>query len=189
MPNAYRVFIALPLPPPVREHMAGVQSCLAGQGLRARWVRSESMHLTLKFLGALVPEKVATVVGALDPVAAAGRPLALATAGLGVFPNLRRARVVWLGVGGGRHHLTALQQAVDAALAPLGWPPEKRSFKGHLTLARAKGRGLFARSIADQLSLCEPADRVPFQADRMVLYRSRLEPRGAIYDKLHQWHL
>jgi 2'-5' RNA ligase len=189
MPDVYRAFIALRLPPQVRAHLAEVQACLADRGVRARWVRPESMHLTLKFLGPLLPEKVAAVAAALDPVAAACPPLALTTAGLGGFPSQRKARVLWVGVGGERTRLVELQQAIDTALAPLAWPAEKRPFKGHLTLARAKGRGFFADDIAVRLAQCEPGAAVAFEADCLTLYRSHLDPRGAVYEALRQWRL
>lgn len=189
MPETYRAFIALTLPPPVRAHLAEVQNCLAGQGVRGRWVRPESMHLTLKFLGSLLPEALPGLVSALAPVATACPPLALSTLGLGGFPRLGRARVLWLGIGGECDRLAALQQAIDAALAPLDWPPERRPFQGHLTLARAKGRGLFGGDAAHGLAQCEPVTGVAFTADRLTLYRSRLRPRGAVYEVLHQWRL
>ena len=189
MPDTYRAFVALTLPPPLRAHLAGVQECLSGQGVRGRWVRPESMHLTLKFLGSLKPEAVPGVVAALEPVALACPPLALSTLGLGGFPNRRRVRVVWMGIGGESERLAGLQQSIDAALARLDWLPAKRPLKGHVTLARAKGRGPFAKDIADRLAQCEPAAALDFTADRLTLYRSRLRPRGAVYDALHQWRL
>lgn len=189
MPDIYRAFIALTLPPPVREHLAGVQDCLSGQGVRARWVRPESMHLTLKFLGALPAETVPAVVAALTPVAGGCPPLNLTTGALGAFPSRRKARVLWMGLEGESDRVTALQQAVETALAPLGWTPEKRPFRGHLTLARAKGRGRFPDGIHTGLTQCQPAAAVTFQAAWLTLYRSRLRPEGALYDALHQWRL
>lgn len=189
MPETYRAFIALTLPPAVRAHLAEIQDCLAGQGVRGRWVRPESMHLTLKFLGSVKPEALAGLVSALAPVAAACPPLALSTLGLGGFPSRRRARVLWLGIGGETDRLAALQQAIDTALAPLDWLPEKRPFKGHLTLARAKGRGRFGADIAQCLPPCEPAAEVAFDCDCLTLYRSRLLPGGAVHEVLHQWRL
>ena len=87
MTNAYRAFIALPLPRRVVDYLTEVQECLAKQGVRARWVRPEAMHLTVKFLGQMESEKSVTVAGALDQVAANYPPLQLTTHGLGGFQD------------------------------------------------------------------------------------------------------
>jgi 2'-5' RNA ligase len=186
MTDAFRAFIALPLPRMVLDHLSGVQQCLATKGIRARWVRPEGIHLTLKFLGHLAPEKVEAVVAALDRVAAHHTPLQLTTLGLGGFPNIGRPRVLWVGIGGESAHLGRLHQAIEAGLLPLGWPAEKRSFRGHLTLARAKGQRPFERHVGGLLAQCEPYQPVAFVADKLTLYRSHLRPEGAVYDKISQ---
>ena len=186
MTDAYRAFIALPLPRMVLDCLSGVQHCLATQGVRARWVRPEGMHLTLKFLGRLLPEKVDAVVALLDTVAVHYAPLQLTAQGLGGFPARGRPRVLWAGIGGESERLGCLHQDIAVGLAPLGWPEEKRSFRGHLTLARTKGRRPFERHIGGLLAQCDSNEPVAFVADQLVLYRSRLRPEGAVYDKLSQ---
>jgi len=189
MPDAYRAFIALVLPDALREHLRGVQGCLSDNGLRARWVRPASMHLTLKFLGPLPLDKVAAVIAVLDQVARGCPPLQLTAAELGGFPHLHRPRVLWLGIGGQHERLRRLQQSIEAALATLGWPPEKRPYQGHLTLARAKGRRPWDKRAGDILARCTPRKAMAFQADRLALFRSRLQPGGAVHDQLKEWIL
>ena len=186
MTDAYRAFIAFPLPRRVLDYFAGVQHCLAAQGIRARWVRPEGMHLTLKFLGRLVPEKIDAVAALLDTVAARYTPLQLTALGLGGFPNRGRPRILWAGIEGQSMRLGCLQQDIETGLAPLGWSKEKRPYKGHLTLARAKGRRPFERHIRELLAQCEPNEPVGFVADKLTLYRSRLRPGGAVYDIISQ---
>jgi 2'-5' RNA ligase len=186
MTNAYRAFIALPLPRKVLDYLTGVQRCLAAQGIRGRWVRPEAMHLTVKFLGHMESEKTETVRAALDQVAANYPPLQLTTLGLGGFPNIGRPRVLWAGIGGDRTRLMGLQQDIASLLEPLGWPREKRPYKGHLTLARAKGRRPFERQIGRLIAACEPREPLAFVADKLTLYRSRLRPEGAVYDKISE---
>ncbi len=189
MPDAYRAFVALTLPEALREHLRDVQACLSDRGVRARWVRPASMHLTLKFLGPLPFDKVAAVIAALDPVAEDYLPLELTAAGLGGFPHPHRPRVLWMGIGGDYERLIDLQQAIEAALAALGWPPEKRPFQGHLTLARAKGRRPMEKRVGDILIRCAPREAMTFQAGRLALFSSRLQPEGAVHDKLKEWIL
>lgn len=85
MSDAYRAFIALPLPRQVIAYLSKVQHCLAAEGIRARWVRPEGMHLTLKFIGRLAPERLPAVDAVLDRVAAHYSPLQLTALGLGDF--------------------------------------------------------------------------------------------------------
>ena len=127
MTDAYRAFIAFPLPRKVLDCLAGVQHCLVTQGIRARWVRPEGMHLTLKFLGRLASEKVDAVTAILDTVAGHYAPLQLTARGLGGFPHRSRPRVLWAGIEGENERLGCLQQVIETGLAPLGWPKEKRS--------------------------------------------------------------
>jgi len=189
MSDAYRAFIALALPPAVTDFLKRVQDCLVKEGVRARWVRPEGMHLTLKFLGGLPPEKMDDLAAAVDAVVRSYTPLELTAQGLGGFPNRSRPRVLWVGIGGQSARLADLQRHLESALMPLGWLAEKRPFRGHLTLARAKGRRPLARNMADTIEQCEPEGVVPFTAARLVLYRSHLRPTGAVYEALRQWDL
>jgi len=189
MSDAYRVFIALALPPAVTDFLRQLQDCLANAGVRARWVRPEGMHLTLKFLGLIAPEKIDILSAAVDAVVDRCAPLALTAQGLGGFPNRSRPRVLWVGIGGQSARLAELQQNLENALIPLGWGAEKRPFRGHLTLARAKGRRPLAKNMADAIEQCEPEGVVPFAAATLVLYRSYLMPTGAVYEALRQWNL
>lgn len=189
MPDAYRAFIALALPDELRRHLGRIQRCLSDKGLRARWVRPESMHLTLKFLGDLPLDKIPAVTAVLDQVAGRCAALQLTAEGLGGFPNRNRPRVLWVGIGGECGALVAMQQGIETGLAPLGWPHESRPYRGHLTLGRAKGRGTLAKNTGEILTQCEPGGALAFRADRLVLYRSRLQPEGAVHAPLHQWTL
>ena len=189
MPDAYRAFIALSLPEPLCEHLQGIQRCLSDHGVRARWVRPESMHLTLKFLGQLPLDKVAAVIATLDQVTDDCPPLQLTAAEVGGFPQRNRPRVLWMGIGGEHDRLRRMQQAIEAGLAPLGWLPEKRPFQGHLTLARAKGRRPLEKGVGDILTQCTPRETMTFQADCLTLFRSRLQPGGAIHNPIKQWIL
>ena len=187
--ETYRTFIALALPREVIDYLVKVQRCLKDRGARGRWVRPESIHLTLKFLGDTPVNQLESVADALDTVARSHAALELTAGGLGGFPNRRRPRVLWVGIGSDRGHLVDLQQAVDTAMASLDWPLEKRPFRGHLTIGRAKGRGVINGDIDNVLARCEPAETMGFTAGHLTLYRSLLRPDGAIYERLGQWAL
>ena len=103
----------------------------------AKWTALEDYHLTLHFLGDLPEEAQPDLIAAAMPVAAACGPFALTLAEAGAFPHVRQPRVLWLGVGPSRP-LAALAQRLREALEELGYPPEKRPFRPHITLARCR---------------------------------------------------
>jgi len=103
-----RTFIACDVPRPLREHLAGIQSRLRGIPLDLRWVKPENIHLTLKFLGDTPRHIVDQLREAVDRVAAGRAEFTLQAGGLGVFPNLKRPRVLWVGLSGATASLADL---------------------------------------------------------------------------------
>ena len=183
MGDRIRAFIAIPLPRAVIDRARKLQQSLREEGLRMRWVRPEAIHLTLRFLGDIEPGRVADIENALEATVGATAAMALVAKGIGVFPTVKKARVLWMGVAGETPLLLACQKKLGAQLAPLGYEPEKRRFSAHLTLARAKGR-LDPRRLVRCLERLGGFEAVPFTARRLELYQSDLKPGGAIYTRL-----
>ncbi len=181
-----RLFVACELPPEMRAALASLQEALREKGApRLRWVRPEGIHLTLKFLGAVPQEKVAAIREALAPTVQGIPPLALSLAEVGTFGDRRGPRVVWVGMEGDLEPLARLQQRVDKALEPL-FPPERRAFSPHLTLARVpdsmgSGERQTLRELAKTIEV-PPAPAVTI--GELSLIRSILGPGGAVYERL-----
>lgn len=177
-----RCFVALDLPDALIERLARIVRALAEAAPRAdvRWVEPEKLHVTLQFLGEVRDGEVDALVDALRAEAAAHVPFSVAVAGLGAFPGLRRARVLWAGIATGLAPLARVAGGVAHRLAPLGFAPEARPFRGHVTLARVRSpRGLGA--LVDAVARM-PADALgAWTAREIVLYRSRLRPTGSEY--------
>ena len=131
-----RLFIAIELPREVRATLHAAQERLARHALAVRWVDPAGAHLTLKFLGATPAARVARIVAALVESTRRRSPFMLSTTRLGLFPGPKTPRVVWLGVGGAETGLEALRADIEHAIAPLGYPTERRPFNPHLTLGR-----------------------------------------------------
>lgn len=182
-----RLFVALEPPDAVRRRLAALAVELRRAAGRAadevRWVPPENVHLTLQFLGAVPGERVADVEAAIRAAAAAAHPLSLEVKGAGGFPNARRPRVVWAGLGGDLAALGALVRDLGRSLAPLGFPPEDRPFSAHLTLGRARdGRG--APGLAGALAAAAGASGAPWRASEVVLFESHLSPKGPRYEAI-----
>jgi 2'-5' RNA ligase len=177
-----RCFVAIELPDEVRAAVVGAQQALRAAAPRTdvRWAAPNQLHLTLKFLGAVADDRVPAVSAALDGVARDTAPVPLSAAGLGAFPNPRRARVLWSGIGTGTEALAALAAAIDRALAALGFPAETRPFSAHLTLGRVRTpRG--AERLADAVAGAGASSYGSWTATELVLYESRLRPTGAVH--------
>lgn len=177
-----RLFIALHLPDAVREELGAAQSKLRAHPVR--WVDPAAMHLTLQFLGEAGADLAASLLAGLGAIAAPAIHLRLGP--LGAFPNPRRARVVWAAVLGDTAALAELQRAVLAVTRPLGFPPEERRFRAHLTLGRVRqeARPEQLRALADALAAADPPAPLEWQAGPPRLIQSTLTPRGPIYTDL-----
>ena len=178
-----RAFIAFKMPEEVIASLEDLQRALKQQGLKFSWVHPENIHLTLKFLGDISAEEIPAVKRVIQDVSLSQKGFSLEAKGLGVFPTVKKARVLWSGIHGDLKRLGDFQANLDRALADMGIKPEKRSYRGHLTLGRIKehvdGRAL-ALAISRFGSFASPS----FKAERLILFKSDLKPSGAVYQEL-----
>jgi len=178
-----RAFIAFKLPEEVIVSLEDLQRSLKKQDLKLRWVHPENIHLTLKFLGDISADKIQAVKRVIQDVSLSQTVFSLKAKGLGVFPTVKKARVLWSGIHGDVIRLGNFQSNLDRALADMGFEPEKRSFRGHLTLGRIKGR-VDGRTLASAFSRFGSFASPPFKAERLILFKSDLKPSGAVYKEL-----
>jgi RNA 2',3'-cyclic 3'-phosphodiesterase len=178
-----RTFIAIEIPDEVKAKMREVQDTLRKSGADVGWARPEGVHLTLKFLGNVEAGLIEQLCDAVAGAVSGTGPFELSVGGIGVFPNERAPRVVWLGLGGGLDTLAALYEKIEAACEVLGFKREARPFRPHLTLGRVKspkGRERLMRSIAE----LEKVEVGGFTAVAVSVMKSELKPSGAVYTEL-----
>lgn len=180
-----RCFVAIDIPDDVRTALARIQASLRERAPRAdlRWVDPAGLHVTLKFLGEVPEAGLSPVAGAVRATVAAHAAIPLGLAGLGGFPSVAQARVFWAGIPAGVAELGRLAAALERALAPLGFPPESRPFRGHVTIARVRSPRGVGR-IAAAIQRDPDVDFGRWTATEVVLYQSRLRPTGAVYEPL-----
>ncbi len=183
MPKSIRTFIAVELPENIIALISKIQEALKSFGLSVRWVRPANIHLTLKFLGNINPEAVAQIDTVICDAVKPFAPIPLTVKGMGVFPGIKRPRVIWVGLGGQVATIIELQKILDEKLNALGFPSEKRPFKGHLTLGRVKGHINSERLMA-ALQQHSAFESDTFFAETVVLLKSVLDPKGSVYTKL-----
>jgi len=177
-----RLFVGVPLLGAARQRAAAVLSRVQPLGWPVRWVREEGLHLTLKFFGEVTTDRLGSIAELVTFAADGLRPMAHRLRGLGVFPDVSRPRVIHMEVEAG-HDLELLQDRLERGGERLGFAPEGRAFRPHVTLGRVRE----GHRLPDgwESVLDRGADGTPFVADRVVLYESQLGPAGPVYEARH----
>jgi 2'-5' RNA ligase len=135
-----RTFIALPLEKPIRDRLVTLQERLAASGNDVKWVEHDNLHVTLLFLGEVDERDVAGVCRAVVAVCQVHQGFPVAVERVGSFPNVRRPRTLWVGVGNGTQEICALHDALEPPLLDLGcYRREERQYTPHVTLGRVRG--------------------------------------------------
>lgn len=168
-----RLFLAISLPPAVRDTLASWAEPLPG----VTWTRGEQLHLTLRFLGDVPTDKIDPLATRLAQVKVA--PFVLPIEGVGTFPPNRPPRVVWIGVGSGHPRLFQLRQRLDDALLAAGLQVDLRVFQPHVTLARSTDGA--AAAVSHWLHTHRDVTAPPFRVEAFDLYASELQPTGAVH--------
>jgi 2'-5' RNA ligase len=193
-----RLFIALDIDDAIRERIARFLDGVRGFAPDARWVRPESLHVTLKFIGEKPSEKVDEIKRALAVIR--GEPFDLNFRGSGFFPTPKAARVFWIGIQSGAA-LAALAGGVDEATSSLGIPKEDHPFSPHLTLARGGGHSGAPgwrkgdapnrnfRLLQEKLAAMSVPEFGTMTAREFFLYQSELMRGGSRYTKLANFKL
>ncbi len=186
----WRVFLALEIPEDLRARLLPVHEELLRMkrsgDVRLSVPRLENLHLTLRFLGDVRPEKTEEIQEVLTPALRDAAAFPLRVAEIGGFPDLRRPRVIWGGVEA-EPALMDLFRRVEDGLEKAGFGREKKPFRPHLTLARVKSTppGAFERALAAH----REAEFGSFSAARLALFRSERLPEGARYTPIVTWNL
>jgi RNA 2',3'-cyclic 3'-phosphodiesterase len=181
-----RAFLAVRPSDEVLAEIARAAAELAPVSAEVRWLAADGLHVTLKFLGDVPEAEVPGIERALEERFCETAPIDVELRGLGVFPNWKKPRIVWVGLHG--DGLAGLVDAAERALSPLGFPPEGREFEPHLTIGRLRSmRGWEALSRALQA-----AREQSFGTTRLTevtLYKSVLRPEGSLYTPLRRFAL
>ncbi len=193
-----RLFVAVDIDDAIRERITRSLEGVRGFAEEARWVRPESLHVTLKFIGEKSEEEVEKIKCVLETIEASTFEMSIR--GYGFFPGTRAPRVFWAGIEGGPK-LSSLAAMVDEKLAPLDIPKEEHAFTPHLTLARGGGGSgsphkqksdhpnrSFQR-LQKKLAALPAPDFGSMTAREFFLYHSKLSPGGSKYTKLVSFHL
>jgi len=177
-----RAFVAVRIEPDMVQKIFEVQAQLKRKLSGIRWVRAENLHFTLKFLGEFQEEKIAPILKALEQSLSATPAFPMNGRGIGVFPDIKRARVLWIGLWA--EGLESLAKEVEKVLEAMGFAREKRAFTPHLTIGRW---GHFSGSIEhlkEEIERWRDHDFGESWVKEVVFFQSVLKPQGAVYKPL-----
>ncbi len=177
-----RIFVAIEIPVNIKKELGLlIESLSESSGdARIRWVKPESIHLTLKFIGDVAPGSVSKITENLANIVIKRSKFEITVGELGCFPNWNKPRVVWVGISEDGGELASLQKEIDLALEPLEIMPETRPYHAHLTVGRVKNPG----DIGKRFSEMEIGAIGHLQVDEFCLIRSDLRSDGAVYTNL-----
>ncbi len=178
-----RAFIGVPIDPTTTAKISQVVSQLEHPLPDVRWVAEANLHFTLKFLGDVEEGHVEPINHALVDTLRPFSRFTLNAKGLGVFPDVRRARVLWVGLQGDR--LAALALKVENAMVSLGFAPELRPFKPHLTIGRWRRFNGSPKKLAEALERWQGFEFGRSEVEEVILFQSVLKPEGAVYRQLN----
>ena len=182
-----RCFIAISLPKNIKIELGNLiqnlQNNFKSANTTISWVRPESIHLTLKFLGTIDPSQAEPIVLKLNEIATNTKPFSIVIEGLGVFPNFSHPRILWVGIKESAKEICHLQRSVEEKMSELGFTLEKKEFNAHFTLGRIKSiqsRGIITRAFHD----IENQRIGRMEINKINLIKSTLLSSGAVYEQL-----
>ena len=178
-----RAFIAVRIDPAVARKISEVQAGLKSKLSGIRWVGLENLHFTLKFLGPIEETRITLIAETLGGALRLFPRFSILARGIGVFPDIRRARLLWVGLNGDR--LAPLASAVETALQPLGFGPEKRGFKPHLTIGRWRSFNGRPELLGKELENWKGYDFGRSWVEEVIFFQSILKTEGATYHPLN----
>ena len=177
-----RAFIGVQIAPEVRARISQAIAQLAPEISGIRWVREENFHFTLKFLGLIEEPQIEPISTALAQAIQPFRRFTISAKCLGVFPDIKRARVLWVGLEG--NDMPALAKSVESVLEPFGFPRENRIFRSHLTVGRWRHPMGSQQELGGKLKRWKNLEFGESAIDQVVLFQSVLKPDGAVYRPL-----
>jgi RNA 2',3'-cyclic 3'-phosphodiesterase len=177
-----RTFIAVDVPQPIKMDLDKLIAELRNYAPDIRWVRAANLHLTLRFLGDITKDSISRLADEIRDNIKEFGPFQISLSGLGGFPNLKRARVIWVGGGQGNDRLYELAPHVEKACINCGFGNTDKPFSSHLTIGRVK----FPKGHEKLISAIESMtyETPVFEVTDVAIFKSDLLPAGPKYTRL-----
>ncbi len=179
-----RAFIAISLPGDIKHQLYALQRQLRTSGINASWINPSGIHLTLKFLGNIKSCQIGEIKICMETAVKNISSPVLYASGLGGFPSLHKARVIWAGIDGQTSVIENLATRLEYLLGELGFSREKRMYFPHLTLARVR-KPVFSKQMSALRDQFGKFRSKSFFVSDLILYKSELKSSGAVHKKIY----
>ncbi|MDH5510795.1 MAG: RNA 2',3'-cyclic phosphodiesterase [Nitrospinota bacterium] len=183
-----RLFFAIDISEDVRLAAEKLIHSIEAPKGTVKWIQPDNLHITLKFLGETTSGKLEAIISASRMVASTHESMSVQVSGLGVFPDKRKPRIVWLGIKGDTTRMQILAGDLDEVMVQEGFEEENRTFSPHITIGRVrdpKAGKIISNAIADH----QKTGFGSFVVDKLLLYESRLRPEGPLYTVVSEFPL
>ncbi|MCK4245395.1 MAG: RNA 2',3'-cyclic phosphodiesterase [Candidatus Omnitrophica bacterium] len=181
-----RTFISVEIPQEAREKFLLAENLLRNSDLPLKLVKIENLHLTLKFLGEISEERLKEIIETCQIVAEAFSPFSISFKGIGIFPDMKKPRVIWAGVEEGAEDLRKISGLLEEELEKRGFPADKREFQGHLTIARVKKPMIRNEVLKGLIEKFQEHQFCSFPVNKLYIMKSELKKEGPIYTCLKE---
>ena len=185
MSETIRVFIAIELDKETQSYLSNIQSELKETEADVKWVKSENIHLTLKFLGNIDLSKINQIKEILTKISQENTEFTIELSGIGAFPKMEYPRVIWIGIEKNQDKVIKITEDLQERLTTLGIPEENRPFQAHLTLGRVKSN-LNRSILVEKLKNIKLPQKPSQSVNKLTLFKSTLTPGGPIYEILSE---
>jgi 2'-5' RNA ligase len=183
MSKTIRAFIAVDLNPTIKRTIEDIQNHLKKSDCAVKWVRPENIHLTLKFLGDVNIKKINSLIQTLADLFCNTKPIETQLTQLGAFPNIKRPRVLWVGLKDDKQNIVQLARSLEENLGKIGFQKDQKPFSPHITIGRLPApKNIQALTQAISSYTLPPAQAQTVQ--QVILYKSTLTSQYPIYKKL-----
>jgi 2'-5' RNA ligase len=183
-----RIFLAIELPAEIRRKVKNVQDMIQDSSTSSlkevKWVEENNIHLTLKFLGELIPKQIESLIQGAKEAVQSSIPFSLSLKNLGAFPGWSRASVVWVGVETGREEVIRIYKRLEETLSSLQFEKEGRPYSPHVTIGRIKRRRDKGNRQYDLEKPNSDFSTEAFHVEKVSVMKSTLTPTGPIYERI-----
>lgn len=186
-----RTFIAIELPQDIKDILGRLQDKLKKCGADVKWVKSDNIHLTLKFLGEIEEEKLNEINRIIEDIAKDKPEFKVALFELGAFPNVNHPKIIWVGIKDANNEIELIAEELEEKLESLGIPKEERKFSAHITIGRIKSQ-LNLNKLTEALNILRDEflkEDLGFTVAKITVFKSTLNPSGPLYEHLKEVNL
>jgi 2'-5' RNA ligase len=174
MKDKIRTFIAIDLSRSIKKMLSKYIRDISGATYEYKWVARDNLHITLAFLGDITYDDIPLIAAAMERAAASHKPFKAQIGSVGTF-----ASVIWVGLARGEEKCREVYDSLKGELMMANLHLDDRRYHPHITIARSRRR--MTPEEKRKFETNEPPDQREIEVSDIILFESKLQPRGPEY--------